>query len=1638
MAEDDILIKDMAVSEYNEEASVKETVQVIEVDNVEMFTVGTDSAFAALGEPNEQLKHQLLNGRDLHDQHPITAITGLRNELDSIEALQTVYSNEKQSADYYEWEDRNVLNENRIGFFVSLLKDINKIKICDVGEVFGVTVDSSAFIGGQDKVARDDGYGLVAHSGVVHVRCESDVKAGDFVVSNIHGMAKKSDNNYGCKVIALHEIYGVMCAAISLNVSINQMDRVGAELKSLDERLDNAEDNIVSAINLANEAYNKAGEVGQLSEEAIKNALEALDKADETAGIVSNIGSNVSSAKEVAEQARVIAESAAVSAVSIRDDAVAKSNNALKNVNNLIRDLEPIASWGSIGEYITIDTWDSADKDTSKVYYTTDTKFYYYYYEDEWVSVSELNVGASYMAKYIKDDVATKAEIETAESKLETHTSLIEKSAKGFHTLVASVDKYSIGEYSQAYGLTYEQAKSILKEGMIYIPIGSLDGITHIEEYDGQGQQNEFTERNYYRWTGDDWEEHNGSVVFSKEVPTHMNSLKYWYVDSDEAPEGHEPRTLYISDNKKWVKVNVFYGNPNNRRSSSISQEVDKIALEITNARGSAASISARITDTESEVQSLALWSKGGDEYGEQYNLATIKQTADDAGASIAQVAANVGDHEKVSSWNTAEKDTNKVYYNTSDSQYYYYKNGWQSTTNPIEAGLKVTAASIVTAVNNDTSGITLNADRINLVGSVTIGDLNNDAQKSIVTSSVIEYGLSDSATVKPTEWGDDKEWVEGKYMWQRTTVTKANGDEIFTYACIQGSKGKDGTGVSIKGMAYANSTIDDESIGKSYELYSDSKYTTKITGTQFGDAYLVNGYLFTYNNNNNNNNNQFVCVGKIQGPKGDTGATGKSGENGYTPYKGDNGNWYINGQDTFIKAEGKDGVDGKDGTNGKDGQTPTIGISSDGYWVINGVKSNTKALGSDGKNGVSVTRVISQYIVSKNKTSAPSNTNTNWTDNFDTILQTYQTNKKNDPNTQYYIWSREKVEYSSGNPTYSTATVNSANSAIANWCADNDLTKINGAHIATGSVTAQQLSADAITSNNYNSGASGSKLNLNDGTFDSKYFKISSDGKMTATGGQVGGLNISNKKLFSLSGYTTDGGVNTHSVSGINNKWEYDTHNTIFLWAGARSAKTEADLITDFGNSNWTNARDIIENNANFYVTHTGILNAKQAKISGTITAESGEIGGWSISSTSLNHKKSGGALQMFLSGTGSQSGTHKVGSRSGKDWTIWVNEKFGVTNDGNLYAMNSVISGDITAETGNIGGWKIDSNIIQSESSSGSLFYLASADATGYANWIVAKDSSGNITFKVSKTGEIAATKGAVGGWTINSYQLIGQSGNYMFRVNGNPDQTSGDWLVASVSTTDANGNSKTNYPFYVTKQGVLHAKGADISGEITATKGTIGGCTISENGTLQVKDTNISGTISGSKINGSSLNIKNGAQIGNWRISNDSIMGGTLGTTDYVSLSPSSFYAAYAGDVGDEVRWGDVLWCTWTWKYSETYESDKNVKNSISDFDEKYELLFDGLYTCRYKYNHGTSDRYHTGFIAQDVVAAIEKAGLTTKDFAGVVHLEKPNNHNCEWLLRRDEFVALNTWQIQKAKARITELEERVLQLEQLLKE
>ena len=100
-----------------------------------------------------------------------------------------------------------------------------------------------------------------------------------------------------------------------------------------------------------------------------------------------------------------------------------------------------------------------------------------------------------------------------------------------------------------------------------------------------------------------------------------------------------------------------------------------------------------------------------------------------------------------------------------------------------------------------------------------------------------------------------------------------------------------------------------------------------------------------------------------------------------------------------------------------------------------------------------------------------------------------------------------------------------------------------------------------------------------------------------------------------------------------------------------------------------------------------------------------------------------------------------------------------------------------------------------------------------------------------------------------------------------------------------------------------------------------------------------------------------------------------------------------------------------------------SDRNKKHDISYDLDRYDPFFDGLQPCIFKLDNGTSGRYHTGLVAQDVELMLAECGIPTSDFAGFIKMED------SYALRYGEFIALLIWQVQKLKARVKELEVRL---------
>lgn len=141
------------------------------------------------------------------------------------------------------------------------------------------------------------------------------------------------------------------------------------------------------------------------------------------------------------------------------------------------------------------------------------------------------------------------------------------------------------------------------------------------------------------------------------------------------------------------------------------------------------------------------------------------------------------------------------------------------------------------------------------------------------INSTTVDYGVSDSATVKPTTWQQDIPTVaEGKYLWTRTVIdyTDTSKTDTVTYVYTkQGSKGDTGTaGTSV--------TV------KSIKYQAGTSATTAPTGTWSDSVVAVaeGNYLWTQTIFSDNK----VAYGVAkQGQKGDQGIQGPKGNDSYT-----------------------------------------------------------------------------------------------------------------------------------------------------------------------------------------------------------------------------------------------------------------------------------------------------------------------------------------------------------------------------------------------------------------------------------------------------------------------------------------------------------------------------------------------------------------------------------------------------------------------------------------------------------------------------------------------------------------------------------------------------------------------------------
>lgn len=342
----------------------------------------------------------------------------------------------------------------------------------------------------------------------------------------------------------------------------------------------------------------------------------------------------------------------------------------------------------------------------------------------------------------------------------------------------------------------------------------------------------------------------------------------------------------------------------------------------------------------------------------------------------------------------------------------------------------------------------------------------------------------------------------------------------------------------------------------------------------------------------------------------------------------------------------------------------------------------------------------------------------------------------------------------------------------------------------------------------------------------------------------------------------------------------------------------------------------------------------------------------------------------------------------------------------------------GNVTMNAASINGYVAEDSIISSINQSaeadtinankvslaGKNIDLTSDNITiSSTNFNVTKD--GTITAKnADVTGAVNAESGTISGNLEISGALTHTRENYKVTLRGiQSTLTNGVFYI----TDSSSGSDK--YPVRINGDGSASFTNVEISGNSTIAAACIPNLSASKI---------TSGTLSSSRIDTSTLTIKSGCTIGS----------GTYNA----KISSYNQYAALSADASGDTSYTaslvSVVRAAQAW--SSNNSSNKNIKNNIHDFDDRYDVFFDNLRPQLYKYNSRPDDGYSMGYIWQEVNESLAKSNLTRND-VGAVYEDKLIDGGLG--LRKTDFIALNTWQIQKLKTRIEELENRLSELE-----
>ena len=396
------------------------------------------------------------------------------------------------------------------------------------------------------------------------------------------------------------------------------------------------------------------------------------------------------------------------------------------------------------------------------------------------------------------------------------------------------------------------------------------------------------------------------------------------------------------------------------------------------------------------------------------------------------------------------------------------------------------------------------------------------------------------------------------------------------------------------------------------------------------------------------------------------------------------------------------------------------------------------------------------------------------------------------------------------------------------------------------------------------------------------------------------------------------------------------------------------------------------------------GNLIAKNANLSGQITATKGSIAGWTI----IKDK-------MYTTGSGKYTGIGKYGSA----YAFWAGATsndngnsavFKVGHTGKLTAADADITGTITATDGKIGRYDITSTYLMTNSGSN-----ASGIGGDQAFW-AGKEDSNSAPFRVGYDGGVYC-----GSFSSESSALKLTLNNGYLTITNKSDGT-------TAFRVDEDGYTRCTICY----AGNYFGKSMELTGNIAAND-------LTANGYLYCSEVHSSGAV----IIGSdseSFYWAHGFQI-------------ARGT---------SWGGVCIGDDGQQLR----LYGTSIWASHSISTSDENLKENFTTLDQ-YEEFYMNLNPIGFNYiGDYDGKKTHFGFGAHKTEDILESEGYDSDKFAVVTHrplvqedIEKRFGKDVEVDIETEygvsytEFIALNTHMIQKTRRELEQVKQEKENLE-----